>query len=554
MTWKLSEAMTYKKLYGILLLLASLLANQAAFAAKPAPPKDNKLVEIGQRIYREGLLPSGQPLRAVVQGDLGLSGVQAACIKCHRRSGLGTIEGGSSVLPVTGTSLYQPGPAGLWQRFGFKTQSSDIFRPAYTDATLGKAIREGVTPTQRALRAPMPKYALGNEDMKALIAYLKTLSNAPSPGVDETTMHVATVIAPDADPAERKAMLDVIEAYLKDKNSETRGETRRRQTSKEVMFTSYRKLDLSVWELQGAPETWEAQLVEKYRQRPVFALVSGLAGNHWEPVHAFCEHTEVACLFPNTDVPVIQPDDFFTVYFSRGLSLEAEVLAKHLAAQAPSGPIVQVFRDTPKGAIAAEQFRQALQAAGQTAPKERKLGSDEKLDAKFWIELVKTEHPGALVLWLRSDDLAGAEAAGLDKVNTYLSASLVRDQVPQSLKALPNIHLVATWDTAEARQPRVARAQVWLQSRKVPFTHEILQVDTFWTLLTVTDATKHLAGNFSPAYLIERIEDMTESVGVLSIYPHLSLGPGQRFAAKSARVWKFSADGTLMPASEWINP
>ncbi len=534
------------------LLLVMLMLSQVIFEDKPAALGETDLAKIGQRIYREGLLSSGEPLQAVHQGGMTMSGAQAACINCHRRSGLGTIEGGSSVLPVTGSALYQPGPAGLWQKFAFKTQGNDLFRPAYTDASLSKAIRDGVTPTERTLRAPMPRFKLGDDDMRALIAYLKTLSNSSTRGVDETAVHLATVIAPDADPAERKAMLDVINAYMKEKNTETRSETRRRQTSKEVMYTSYRKLDLQVWELQGAAETWEAQLQEKYRQQPVFALVSGLAGNDWQPVHSFCEHSEVACLFPNTAVPVIQADDFFTIYFSRGLALEADGLAKYLQTQAQSAPVLQVFRDDPKGRAAAAQFRLTM---GQTAIKERKIGSNDKLDATFWSELLKTEQPGTLVLWLTKDDLAAIDPAALAKVNIYLSASLTAEQVPQALLGLGGqVHLLANWDAPEAREPRVARTRVWLQTRQVAFTHEVLQTNTFWALLSLTDAIKHLGGNFSQAYLVERLEDMTESLGVTSIYPHLSLGPGQRFAAKSTMVLKLNTAGKLEPASEWINP
>jgi|CXWL01.1.fsa_nt_gi hypothetical protein len=548
------QIMNFNKLCGIF-IIAGLLAAQTTFAAESSQKSNDPLVEMGQHIYRDGLLPSGQPLQGELPGGVSFSGDQAACTKCHRRSGLGTIEGGSNVLPVTGTSLYQPGPAGLWQKFGFKTKGNDFFRPAYTDATLSKAIVDGVTPTGRVLRAPMPRYKLNDSEMQALIAYLKTLSNSPAPGVDETTMHLATVITPDADVAERKAMLDVIEAYLKDKNTETRRETRRRQTSKEIMYTSYRKLDITIWELQGAPETWEAQLQEKYHKQPVFALVSGLAGNHWEPVHAFCEHNEVPCLFPKTAIPVISVNDFFTVYFSRGLSLEADVLASYLGSQSPSGPIVQIFRESPKGMTAAARFRTSLAAGGQTLLKDRKVGQGEKLDAAFWSELVKSEHPAALILWLGIDDLDGIDSAALNTENIYLSSSLIGETFPKPLQTLrEHVYLVANWDTAEMREPRVARTRVWLQTRHVPFTHELLQSDTFWTLLTVTDVAKHLGGNFSPAYLIERIEDMTEDVGIMSIYPHLSLGPGQRFAAKSARVLKFNSDGKLIPVSDWINP
>lgn len=534
--------------YAILSLFV-ILISQTVLAGEA----DTALVEAGKRIFREGVLPNGEALRAQMQGDLVFSGAQAACISCHRRSGLGSVEGGRNVLPVTGTALYQPGPAGLWQKFNFKTKGNDEFRPAYTDASLSKAIREGVTPTGRKLRQPMPKFNLGDADIQALIAYLKTLSNAPSVAVDKTTMHLATVITPDAEPGQRKAMLDVIDAFFKDKNTETRSETRRRQTSKEAMYTSYRTLDMQIWQLTGPADTWASQLQEKYKQQPVFALISGLAGQQWQPVHDFCQQMEVACLFPNTDVVTAKPGDFHALYLSRGLLLDAEVLGKQLAQQA--GSVMQVFRDTPKGNLAAAQLQQTLQAAGQAAPMQRKLAEGEKPDAAFWAELVKNQQPASLVLWLEREDLAGLETLAPTSANIYVSASLVGEQLPPALQSLrQQLRLLASWDTPEQRKPRVARTRVWMQTRQVAFTHEILQANTFWSLLTVSDAIKHLAGNFSSDYLLERIGDMTESTGVLSIYPRLSLGPGQQFAAKSARLLQFDADGSLKPAGEWINP
>lgn len=529
--------------------LSMLWTGQAGWADGLTP------LQIGERIYRQGVLSSGQPLQARMQGDVDFSGAQVACINCHRRSGLGSVEGGRGVLPVTGSALFQPGPAGLWQKFNFKTQGNDFFRPAYDDASLSKAIRDGVTPTGRVMRAPMPKFELGQQDMSALIAYLKSLSNSPSPGVDETSLHLATVIAADADPAQRKAMLDVIEAFLNDKNTETRNESRRRQTAKDVMYTAYRKLDLQIWQLQGAPDTWDAQLQQYYQRQPVFAMVSGLAGERWQPVHDFCHRQAIACLFPNTDLPVVEAGDFYNVYFSRGVLLEADALGKYLIEQAPNARLVQVFREGGKGEAAAARLQQTLQAAGRQAAEQHKLAAGEKLDAGFWRGLTASQPAAELVLWLNADDLASMAAADLTGVRLYLSTALQGEQLPPNLKSLHDrVYLVSGVDAPAQRQDRVQRTKVWLQAKKIPISHEVLQANTFWTLMASSDAIKHLAGNFSSEYLLERTEDMTEGAGVLSIYPHLSLGPGQRFAAKSARLLKFAGDGSLMPIGDWINP
>jgi hypothetical protein len=60
------------------------------------------------RMYRDGILPSGEKMRADTSGGVTFTGAMAACAKCHRRSGMGSSEGGTRVRPVTGAALYHP--------------------------------------------------------------------------------------------------------------------------------------------------------------------------------------------------------------------------------------------------------------------------------------------------------------------------------------------------------------------------------------------------------------------------------------------------------------
>ena len=86
-----------------------------------------------------------------------------------------------------------------------------------------------------------------------------------------------------------------------------------------------------MWELTGEPATWEAQLRKYLASQPVFAVISGLGGSNWGPVHRFCEAQALPCLFPNVEAPVGNDSDFYSVYFSRGVLLEAQLIARELA-------------------------------------------------------------------------------------------------------------------------------------------------------------------------------------------------------------------------------
>ena len=76
-------------------------------------------------------------------------------------------------------------------------------------------------------------------------------------------------------------------------------------------------------------------------------MISGIGGKTWEPVHRFCESESLPCLLPNVDLPVVAEKDFYSVYFSRGVLLEADVIAHRLSSAAGSPSprrILEVFR------------------------------------------------------------------------------------------------------------------------------------------------------------------------------------------------------------------
>lgn len=177
----------------------------SAPAAQTKPSLSPKqMLLLGERMYREGILPSGKPMQAFVNGDVPVSGTAFTCLSCHLRSGLGSVEG-TVVTPATnGNTLYQPRTLLLK---GFESvprlaKYAEALhpRPAYNDETLAAAIAAGVDPTGRELDNVMPRYELDAADMAILIYYLKHLSAEPSPGVSKTTLRFATVITGEVPP------------------------------------------------------------------------------------------------------------------------------------------------------------------------------------------------------------------------------------------------------------------------------------------------------------------------------------------------------------------
>ena len=547
----------------LLLRVVALLAWLAAQRGIAAPPVvQDDANQLGKALYRDGLLASGEPLRASVQKGVMLSGRDAACVKCHRRSGLGGGEGQNRIRPISGRHLFAQPELDRWARNGAPGIRATT-RPVYTRAALSRALREGVDPEGRRLDPLMPRYDLSDAEVAALHAYLETLASPAAPGVSDSELHFATIITPDADPAKSRAMLEVLQAFFSDKNGGTRKETRRREVGSEQMYRVYKTWVLHPWQLSGAPETWGGQLQAYYRKQPVFAVIGGMGSRSWQPVHAFCEERELPCVFPDVDYPEAAATGHYSLYFSRGVTLEAEVLAKRLAeSEQPGKPgsIVQVFRDDAAGRGVARDFREALRRRGIAGVADHPVAAEGAVPGDFWSTLLRTARPKQLVLWLDAAaaanlGLAGAAPADLEAV--YLSASLSAMR-HGSLPAdwLDKLRMVYPFDLPEARERQLARMKAWLRLRKVAFSDERAQANAYFAATVAGDAISHMGDNFSRDYLIERIEQMAGSTLFTSIYPHLSLGPGQRFASRGAYVVSFpSGDAAApVPVSDWTIP
>jgi hypothetical protein len=121
-----------------LLAVALLLSGQTVFAAGA-----DSLADVGRHIYRTAIRPDGTSLKALVQADVELPGSSAACVNCHRRSGIGISEGGSRSLNLTAPAL-------------FSASLKPPLRPAYDDTALIRAIVAGIAADGRVLSLTMP--------------------------------------------------------------------------------------------------------------------------------------------------------------------------------------------------------------------------------------------------------------------------------------------------------------------------------------------------------------------------------------------------------------
>jgi hypothetical protein len=513
--------------------------------------------DAGMAVYRRGLLPSGAILVGRREAGVGVEGLAAACITCHRSSGLGTSEGRIVVPPIIGKYLFRSHSTNVQDVDAVHVPGYRSTREPYTDATLAKAIRTGIGPNGRTLNYLMPRYDLDDGAMAALIAYLKVLTAGPVPGVSNGTLDFATVITPDADPVASKGMLDVMEHFFADKNSFIRGGIRPMNATREIQYRVSRRWQLHEWRLTGGPSEWGRQLDAHLATEPVFAVISGLGGRDWEPVHQFCQRAAVPCLFPNVELPVVAENDFYTVYFSRGVLLEADLIATQLAGRKDQlRRIVQIYRAGDIGEEASAAL--AAQPALRSLKVERRSLGGSAGNGVDLAQVLQAVGPNdALVLWLRPNDLATLPTGASGAAATFMSGSMGGHEhapVPQGWRA--QLRMTYTIDLPNARNVRMNFPLAWFNIHHIPVVAERVQTDTYVACGIMAETLTDMLDSFVRDYLVERVEMMLSHRLVNGYYPRLSLAPSQRFASKGGYIVHFSeATGTKIEADgDWTVP
>jgi cytochrome c553 len=507
-------------------------------------------LERGRLIYETGRLASGEPLGADRGGGVVSTGEAAACIKCHQRSGYGLFEAANLVPPITGPALFENARPRAQTPRRAKAMKHEEFpfltRPAYNEETLARALREGVSPSGHQFGYLMPRYALDDADMSALIAYLRQLSSRPSPGIDQTSAHFATVIAPNQDSARRQAVIDTLKACFEERHPQG---------------GAGQAWHLHVWDLTGPPESWQAQLAAKYAEQPVFALVSGLGSSEWEPVHQFAESERIPQLFPNLDAAASENEGVYSFYFWKGVILEAHVIARYLADHAGETGltrIVQLRRAEGAGAKAAEALRSLIKEPVSLEDRVLKQSTPDELRAA----LSGLTSKDALVIWLDSGELAALGSvpppgAGQTVFSGWLSG-LDSAPIPPGWKRVSL--MVYPVDAPHRRHARMQfNLQPWLKAHGISYADEILLGNSLTACNLLTEGVLRLRGEFFRDYLVELTENYPSGMGnapAPEAFPRFVIGPGQRYSSKGGYIVKFKGEdlGELELVQDWIVP
>jgi mono/diheme cytochrome c family protein len=157
----------------VALLLVGVAGVVALSGPSSSPPVSTNLAPpaaLGRLIYYTGADATGPIPRAVAGGGLSGLGMMSnvACVDCHGQDG----RGGRIGMMFATVDI----PDIRYSVLTAARTDDGTTTPAWTDADIARAIRDGVEPDGQHLKAPMPRWAMSDADVSAVIAYLKELS------------------------------------------------------------------------------------------------------------------------------------------------------------------------------------------------------------------------------------------------------------------------------------------------------------------------------------------------------------------------------------------
>jgi hypothetical protein len=210
------------------------------------------------------------------------------------------------------------------------------------------------------------------------------------------------------------------------------------------------------------------------------------------------------------------------------------------------------------------------------------------------------------MFWLRSDDVFTLTQLEPIGGQHYFSGVLAKgEHAPLSVEWRNGAHLIYPYELPEQRVVQLEYFNSWRNLRKIELVDEALQSEVFFALNFMTDTLSDMLENFYRDYLVERAEsmlsrregakaeqetrdrvalgrpgDLTSKHGTMmlmdesaririsntqeaavkgqgtTMYPHLSLAPGQRFASKGAYIVRFADEQgeRLVPETAFIVP
>lgn len=263
-------------------------------------------VRRGKLIYLRGESDSGSEVQAIL-GDppMMVSAKMLPCVNCHGYEGQGLPEGGLIPSNITWSHLTKS--------YGVKHGSNRRHRP-YDEKAIRKAIITGYDPSGNKIGVGMPRFEMSDEDLSALVAYLKFIEHDRDPGVTDSVIRIATLLPLEGVRGEvGRTIKNILEARFQEIN--------------EAGGLYRRALELRVVSWDDTPDLSIAKLSKVLQNEEIFALVAPLLSSGENLLAELAAQYEIPVIAPlgqSTSNP--DGENRFLFYLSAGLPAQAQAL------------------------------------------------------------------------------------------------------------------------------------------------------------------------------------------------------------------------------------
>ncbi len=514
------------------LLSLILLFIPSALLAGALTPQER----LGKEIYLKTVSPSGREIKAYI----GIASTEAPgsvfpCVNCHGRNGRG--RPGSGIFPSNITYKELTKPYMVRQLDGRQ-------RPAYTEETLARAITKGVDPAGNRLNPAMPLYSMSEEDLSALIAYLKHLGTELDEGVREDRIRVGTFYPKGGRFTEAGlSMTNVLKAYFDQIN---------------LQGGIYgRKLELQVVEYDEREKSPLDGIRQLVQEKGVFAIVGGILEGGGREISQFLEEEEVPFVGPFTQ----SPDDIslnrYTFYLFPGLKEEMLALLKFSKQKLnlPEGRIALLYPEDP--------FLKELEEAFSGEAKKMGWSSYQRLsylsgrfDPKPFISEMIQKGVEAIFFMGSWEETKSLILSG-DRMGWRPFYLLSGSKIGREIFDLPvrfEGKLYLGFPTIPSDQTETGIREFMALANKYPISrgHLPVQISAFASAKIFTEGVKLSGRELSRELLVSQLESINRFETGLT--PRISYGPNRRIGSLGAYVVTVNLQRkNFEPAGGWIS-
>ena len=121
-------------------------------------------------------------------------------------------------------------------------------------------------------------------------------------------------------------------------------------------------------------------------------------------------------------------------------------------------------------------------------------------------------------------------------------------------EALGLTYMTYPRELPEEERPKQAAVERWLRIRNILPTSPDVQSKMYFLAWMLSGALSQMRGVLYRDYFLDAMDMMPDQSSSITVYPRVSFGPGQRYAAKGCYIVQLSEgpDSRLVKRSDWV--